>query len=169
MTHGKYFFSIMASMALACCALADDMKSFSDAAKLSGDGKFQVKPGELSEFYLYLLLPYQNYPVTVDLTPDEIRSILTEQLRFRKKKGMYQAPAGIRFAVARGRLSDFVLEKLPPDVKTCRCAFSSYVFAGSGKYPVLHSILKNKQPDYCPRSIRETVAGHLAGQYPAAQ
>ena len=135
----------------------------------SGDGKFQVKPGALSEFYLYLLMPYQNYAVTVDLTPDEVRAILTEQLRFRKKKGMYQAPAGIRFAVARGRLSDFILEKLPPGAKTCRCAFSSYVFAGSGKYPVLHSILKNKQPEYCPRSIREMVAGHLAGHYPPAQ
>ena len=133
----------------------------------SGDGKFQVKPGRLSEFYLYLLLPYQNYAVTVELTPDEVRAVLTEQLRFRKKKGMYQAPAGIRFTVSRGRVDGFVLENLPSGAKTCRCAFSSYVFAGSGKYPVLHSVLKDKKPEYCPRPIREMVAGHLAGKYPA--
>ncbi|MBQ9338069.1 MAG: metallophosphoesterase [Lentisphaeria bacterium] len=138
------------------------------AAFFGGDSNFRARPGSLSEFYLYLLLPYHSYAVTVDLTPDELRSVLTEQLRFRKKKGMYQAPAGLRFTTVRGRLDQLKAEQLPQGAKTCRCAFSSYVFAGSGKYPVLHSILKRKKPEYSPRTIREMVADHLAKNYPAA-
>lgn len=148
------------------CGEAIMARTGAQAVFLGGDSNFRARPGLLSEFYLYLLLPYHSYAVTVELTPDEIRSVLTEQLRFRKKKGMYQAPAGIRFSVARGRLSEFVLEKLPPGAKTCRCAFSSYVFSGRGKYPVLHSVLKDKKPEYSPQTIREMVAGHLAEKYP---
>ena len=51
MSYGKFYLSFMASMVLACCAIADDMKAFSDAAKLSGDGKFK----EAYEAYVKLL------------------------------------------------------------------------------------------------------------------
>ncbi|MBR5840054.1 MAG: hypothetical protein IKZ84_16055, partial [Victivallales bacterium] len=51
MSYGKFYLSFMSSMVMACCAIADDMKAFSDAAKLSGDGKFK----EAYEAYVKLL------------------------------------------------------------------------------------------------------------------
>ena len=56
MSHGKFYLSFMASMVLACCAIADDMKAFSEAAKLSGDGKFK----EAYDAYVKLLDDPQN-------------------------------------------------------------------------------------------------------------
>ena len=56
MSYGKFYLSFMASMVLACCAIADDMKAFSDAAKLSGDGKFK----EAYDAYVKLLDDPQN-------------------------------------------------------------------------------------------------------------
>lgn len=133
--------------------------------------RYRQAAGPLNRFQLYLLLPYNDYAVTVELTADEIRRILEEQLSLRRKNGSYQAPYGLRFTAARRNLCGITLEStgrpLEPG-RTCRCAFSSYIFAGSGRCPVLHSIVKSKSAQYDSRPVRERVLEYLQKNDPAA-
>ena len=133
------------------------------------NSKFQTEPGTLNFYQLYRLMPYAEHPVTVELSGSEIRRILDEQIAIQRKKGAYQAPAGIRFAVAKRKLQSVTLEStgqpLEPG-RLYRTAFSSYVFAGGGQCRGLHEIVKNKKYQVLPQTTYEAVAAFLMKNYP---
>ena len=131
--------------------------------------RYQTGPGVLTRYQLYRLMPYADHPVTVDLTADEIRRILAEQIAVHRKNGMYQAPAGIRFTLFRRKLQTVTLGSTGQPLEAgrlYRTAFSSYIFAGSGRAPVLHAIVKNKKYQVLPQTTCEAVASFLMKNYP---
>ena len=134
------------------------------------NSRFQTEPGILTRYQLYRLMPYADHPVTVDLSADEIFRILSEQIALRRKNGAFQAPAGIRFALARRNdLRSVTLESTGQPLESgrlYRTAFSSYIFAGSGRAPVLHEIVKNKKYQVLPQTTCEAVASFLMKNYP---
>ena len=133
------------------------------------NSRFRKESGVLNQFQLFCLLPYAEQPVTVELTGDEIRRILTEQLAVRRKNGSCQAPYGLHFSIVRRKPDRITLDstgtELEPN-RIYRCAFGSYIFAGGGRCPVLHSIVKNRKPGYFPRTIREMTGDYLRKTYP---
>ena len=136
------------------------------------NSSFSQPAGILNQFQLYRLLPYQDYPVLVHLSGSEIRRILEEQLAIQRKKGSYQAPFGLNFSFSRHRLNSLTLAGSGQPVengKTYPTAFSSYIFSGSGRCPVLHSIVQSKKPRFFPLPVYRIVADHLGKKYPAAQ
>ena len=133
------------------------------------NSRFRISPGQLNPFLLFRLVPYADYPVVVGLNSDEIRRILEEQVSLMRKKGMYQAPYGLRFTTLKRKLHAFQLDATggPPEKgKIFRTAFSSYIFSGSGRCPVLHSIVKSKKAEYFPRTVREITTDYLRKNYP---
>ena len=132
---------------------------------------FSQPAGILNQFQLYRLLPYHDFPVLVHLTGSEIRRILEEQLAIQRKKGSYQAPFGLNFSTSRRGLNSLVLAASGQPVenhKTYPAAFSSYIFAGSGRCPGLHSIVQSKKPGFFPLPIRQIMTDYLGKKYPAA-
>ena len=135
------------------------------------NSSFTQPAGSLNRFQLYRLMPYQDFPVLVHLSGSEIRRILQEQLAVQRKKGSYQAPFGLNFSASRRGLNSLVLARsgAPVDnAKTYPAAFSSYIFSGSGRCPVLHSIVQSKKPRYFPLPVRRIVEDYLGKKYPAA-
>lgn len=133
------------------------------------NSRFRTGPGILNLYQLYRLMPYADHPVWVDLTADEIRRILTEQIAIQRKNGPYQAPSGIRFTVSRRKVQSITLESsgIPLESgRLYRTAFSSYVFAGSGRCPVLHAVVKNKKFQALPQTTYEVVSAFLSRNYP---
>lgn len=133
------------------------------------NSRFRLGPGNIDQFQLFRLMPFADHPVTAGLTGSEIRAILEEQLAIQRKHGMYQAPAGIRFSLYRKKIRNLSLESGSPlePGKLYQTAFSSYICAGSGRCPVLHSILKSKNLRFHPLTVREITAGYLKKYYPA--
>ncbi|MBO4631633.1 MAG: bifunctional metallophosphatase/5'-nucleotidase [Lentisphaeria bacterium] len=133
------------------------------------NSRFRLNPGILNEFLLFRLMPYDDYAVTVDLTAGEIQRILTEQLQIHRKGGMYQPPCGLRFTVLRRRPAALMLASSGrplEDGRTYRTAFSSYIFSGSGRCPVLHAIVKQKKAGYFSQTVRKMVMDYLQENYP---
>ncbi|MBO4649062.1 MAG: bifunctional metallophosphatase/5'-nucleotidase [Lentisphaeria bacterium] len=141
-----------------------------DVVFYGANSRYRQKAGPLNRFQLYLLLPYADHAVTVELNAGEIRRILEEQLALQRKSGAYQAPYGLRFTTARRQLRDIVLNStgkpLEPG-RTYRCAFSSYIFSGSGRCPVLHSIVQARSAQYDLTPVRERVLEFLQKNHPA--
>jgi 2',3'-cyclic-nucleotide 2'-phosphodiesterase (5'-nucleotidase family) len=136
------------------------------------NSSFSQPAGILNQFQLYRLLPYQDYPVLVHLSGSEIRSILEEQLAIQRKNGSYQAPFGLNFSSSKRKLKSLTLAASGQPVdpgRTYPTAFSSYIFSGSGRCPVLHSIVRSKQPRFFPLPVHRIVADHLGKKYPADQ
>ena len=134
------------------------------------NSRFQTGPGTVSLFQLYRLMPFADHPVTVDLTADEIRRILEEQIAIHRKNGPYQAPTGITFAFSRRKLQSISLESTGRPLESgrlYRTAFSSYIFSGSGRCRTLHEIVKNKKYRALPQSTYEAVAAFLMKTCPA--
>lgn len=133
------------------------------------NSRFRTGPGILSEYQLFRLMPYDDHVLTVDLTAGEIRRILAEQIALRRKNNRYQAPTGLHFTLSRRELQQIILDRTGKPLengRTYRTAFSSYIFAGGGRCPQLHSIVKNKQAVFFPVSVRKMTADHLRGNYP---
>ena len=133
------------------------------------NSRFQTGPGILNYYQLYRLMPYADHPVAVELTADEIRRILTEQLAIKRRNGMYQAPCGIRFTASRRNLRTITFDPTGQPLESGRLystAFSSYVFSGSGRCPVLHEIVKNKKYRFWPQTTYEAVTAYLMKNYP---
>lgn len=131
--------------------------------------RFRVQRGVLNRFQLFRLLPYADHILTVDLTADEVIRILQEQIAIRQKKGMYQTPSGLHFTLAGRKVRSVALDPSGQPLengRTYRTAFSSYIFAGSGRSPILHSIVKNKEAVYFPAQVREMVADYLTETCP---
>ena len=134
------------------------------------NSSFTQQPGLLNQIQLYRLLPYHDFPVLVHLSGSEIRRILEEQLAIQRKKGSYQAPFGLNFSASRRGLKSLVLAASGQPVendKTYPAAFSSYIFAGSGRCPVLHSIVQSKKPRFFPLPVRRVMTDYLGKKYPA--
>ena len=134
------------------------------------NSRFQTGPGTVSLFQLYRLMPFADHPVTVDLTADEIRRILEEQIAIHRKNGPYQAPTGITFAFSRRKLQSISLESTGRPLESgrlYRTAFSSYIFSGGGRCRTLHEIVKNKKYRALPQTTYEAVAAFLMKTYPA--
>ena len=131
--------------------------------------RFRAGRGVLTRFQLFRLLPYADHILTVDLTADEIVRILEEQIAVRRKNGMYQAPCGLHFTLAGRKLRSVTLDSTgrPPETdRTYRTAFSSYIFAGGGRCPELHSIVKDKKAVFFPALVREMAAEYLSEACP---
>ena len=132
--------------------------------------RYRVKPGLLSEYSLFCMMPYDEYAVVVELNADEIRRIMDEQMMVRKKGGMYQPFSSLHFTASGGgrRGRQRYSAGLPlENGRTYRTAFGSYIFSGSGRCRVLHAVVNNKKPWYSyPKTIREMTADYVREAYP---
>ena len=143
-----------------------------DVVFYGANSRYRQKAGPLNRFQVYLLCPYDDHAVTVELTADEIRRILEEQLAVQRRNARYyQPPSGLRFTVARRKPNGIVLNStgkpLEPG-RTYRCTFSSFLFSGGGSCPVLHGIVKSKSAQYDLRPVRELVLDFLQKNHPAS-
>jgi 2',3'-cyclic-nucleotide 2'-phosphodiesterase (5'-nucleotidase family) len=105
--------------------------------------KFSIK-GEIREKDIFSLVPYENTIGILELTPDETRRIINEQLSCIKKMN-FQPPWGIIVEVGKdGKVAGQL--KFPDgsewqDGERRKVAFASYYLAGAGgRFPILKKI-----------------------------
>ncbi len=146
-------------------ALAE--KAGTDIAVCSAMNKFTHAGGILTEFDLYLLAPYENYLVTLELSPGEMRAMLEEGLRLNNWKS---AVCGLRYETDEKKrcikgelfLSDGTVWNKETDRK--RIAFSSYDVNGrSNHLPGWRKIAEkaSSKRDYRNTHLRESIREKL--------
>lgn len=128
-----------------------------------------VTPGTLTGGDLYKLIPYDNTIVTLEVTLDELEQLVAEQWKWKKHysyNGLYGARAEVQKdgrAVIRGFGQH---DPLPEDARTRRytVAFHSHAAAGSGRYPLLRSLVANSDchARRLPMTTRQAVEQFLA-------
>ncbi len=103
--------------------------------------------GDITEKDIFDAIPYEDTICTLELTPDELKIIISEQFAT-KKKYHFQSVSGL--IVSRGSHKEITIKQsngseLNTD-KRYKCAFSSYFLAGAGgRFPKLKSIALQKK------------------------
>lgn len=110
---------------------------------------YTVQPGKITERDLFMLAPYENPLVILNLSPSECRTIIEEQLADRKRT-VFQAPYGVKYTVdnAAGTVSSL---KVGDDMRgwndeeiRIRAVVAGYYAAGAGgRFPELRRITQS--------------------------
>ncbi len=126
--------------------------------------------GDITEKDIFDVIPYEDTICTLELTSEELKIIIHEQL---EKKGEKHFQSVLGLIVSQENPNHITIKlangsALPPD-KRYKCAFSSYVLAGAGgRFPKLKAIASQKSSkgvdtDITIRdALREYVKKHLS-------
>lgn len=121
----------------------------STGAKIAFHGTlndYTVQPGKITERDLFMLAPYENPLVVLNLSQSECRTIIEEQLADRKRT-VFQAPYGVKYAVdnVAGTISGLkvgdAMQGWNDEGIKLKAAFAGYYAAGAGgRFPELRRI-----------------------------
>ncbi|MPN38518.1 hypothetical protein SDC9_186042 [bioreactor metagenome] len=130
---------------------------------------YTVQPGKITERDLFMLAPYENPLVVLNLSPSECRTIIEEQLADRKRS-VFQAPYGVKYTVdnASGGVSSLKvgdnMRIWADDGIRLKAAFAGYYAAGAGgRFPELRRISQSAGTEtvYGGMGTREALREHL--------
>lgn len=147
------------------CGKAITRATGSDLAFYTPSSRFRKFPGMLNEQELFLLIPHEEFAGVLELTGNECKEILSEQIR-NQRKGYFQAPYGFHFQVKHSRVTAITLPGKRKE--RYRCAFSSYALSGAGgRFPLLRKIAEKRKIRFEKLSIRDILRNHIAGNDPS--
>lgn len=131
--------------------------------------------GRLTEFQLFLLVPYENFLGTLNLSPAAARAIIEEQEAVRPRN-QAMAAYGLTWKTDRsGRVTALFLPDGSPwtdETKVLRAAFGSFALSGAGgRLPVLKKIAASPEAGLTETAItaRAALGRLLAERYPARE
>ena len=122
---------------LACRAMA---KTANAEIAFSGAGAGTEFRNRIFEGNLFNAFPYEDTICTLELSQDELKSIIYEQLANRKQH-FFQAPWGFHSEITEGKIGNICMadgKSWTDENKRIKTAFSSYALASAGgKFPIL--------------------------------
>lgn len=134
-----------------------------DAAFSTTVSNYHFPGGRLTEYGVFLLVPYENFLTILDLSPEDYRGILNEQKQLRQKKS-FMVHTGVEE-------KDGVLyvngQAWTDPEKRIRVAFSSYAVSGAGgRYPVLRDTANRVKREEKDLTVREVFDRWMRKHYP---
>lgn len=137
---------------------------------------YKAKPGNLTEFQIFLLAPYENYISILNLSPSEVKAIIREQKTLKSgDRKSFMNVYGIRYDWNSGnnRVGNLTLESTGEvwndENRRISFALGSFAVSGAGgRFPVLKEIAESEKVGRIDLqlTVREAFRSFLMKNYP---